>query len=98
MLDAAFVRANLEAVKANRNNRLAHHAQAVSVVQLDELRKQLVGETQTIQQRANEISQLIPKEKDAAKKQTLIAEGKSLRERKSAMEGEVKKVETDLHA
>jgi seryl-tRNA synthetase len=98
MLDAAFVRANLEAVKANCKNRLAPHAQVDRVVQLDDLRKQLIGETQTIQQRANEISQLIPKEKDPAKKQELIAEGKALRERKTAMEAEVKKVEADLHA
>jgi seryl-tRNA synthetase len=98
MLDAAFVRANLEAVKANCKNRLAPHAQVHRVVQLDDLRKKLVGDTQTIQQRANEISQLIPKEKDPAKKQELVAEGKALRERKTAMEAEVKKVEADLHA
>ena len=69
------------------------------VVELDDLRKKLIGETQTIQQRAPMKSrQLIPKEKDAAKKQALIAEGKSLRERKTAMEGEVKRVEDDLRA
>jgi seryl-tRNA synthetase len=98
MLDAAFIRDNLEAVKANSKNRLAHHAEVEQVVTFDDLRRRLIGETQTIQQRANEISQLIPKEKDPAKKQELISEGKSLRERKGAMEGEVKKVEGDLHA
>ena len=91
MLDAAFVRANLEAVKANCQNRLAPHAQVDRVVQLDDLRKQLVGETQTIQQRANEISQLIPKEKDPARKQTLIAEGKSLRDASRRWRGKSKR-------
>lgn len=98
MLDAAFIRANLEAVKANCKNRLAPHAQVDRVVQLDDLRKQLIGETQTIQQRSNEIPKLIGPEKDPAKKEALKAEGKALRERKTAMEGEVKKVEADLHA
>jgi seryl-tRNA synthetase len=98
MLDAAFIRDNLDAVKANCKNRLATHAEVDRVVQLDSLRKKLIGETQTLQQRSNEIGQLIPKEKDPAKKQSHVAEGKSLRERKSAMESEVKKVEADLHA
>lgn len=98
MLDAAFIRDNLEAVKANCKNRLANHAEVDRIVTLDDLRKKLISDTQTIQQRANEISQLIPKEKDAGKKQELIAEGKSLRERKGTMEAEVKRVEEDLHA
>jgi seryl-tRNA synthetase len=98
MLDAAFIRENLDAVKANAKNRLAAHAEVDRVVELDDRRKKLVGETQAIQQRANELSQQIPKEKDAAKKQELIAEGKRLREQKSGMEAEVKKVEAELHA
>src|SRR5262245_39687318 len=98
MLDAAFIRDNLEAVKANCKNRQAPHAEVDRVVALDDRRKKLVGETQVIQQRSNEISQQIPKEKDQAKKQGLIAEGKSLRERRTIMEGEVKQVEVDLHA
>jgi seryl-tRNA synthetase len=69
MLDAAFVRQHLEAVKANCRNRLAANAEVDRVVALDDQRKKLISETQVLQQRANEISQLIPKEKDAAKKQ-----------------------------
>ena len=98
MLDAAYIREHLEAVKANCKNRLATHAEVDRVVQLDDQRKKLIGETQTIQQRANEISGLSPKEKDPARKQELIAEDKSLRERKTTMEAEVKKIEADLHA
>lgn len=98
MLDAPFIRDHLEAVKANCQNRLATHAQVDRVVELDDERRRLIGETQIVQQRANEISQQIPKEKDPARKQELIAEGKRLREQKSGMEGEVKKVEDDLHA
>jgi seryl-tRNA synthetase len=98
MLDAAFIRDHLEAVKANCKNRLAAHAEVDRAVALDDRRKKLVGETQAIQQRANEVSQQIPKEKDPAKKQAQIAEGKRLREQKTVMEGEVKQVEAELHA
>ncbi len=98
MLDAAFIRENLEAVRANSKNRLAANAQVDRVVELDDLRRKLINDTQAIQQRANEVSKLIGPEKDAAKKEALKAEGKSLRERKTAMEAEVKKIEADLHA
>src|SRR5436305_11170257 len=98
MLDAAFIRDHLEAVKANCKNRLAAHAEVDRVVELDDRRKKLVGEKQAVEQRANEISQQIPREKDPAKKQELIAEGKRLREQKSGMEADVKRVEAELHA
>jgi seryl-tRNA synthetase len=98
MLDAAFIRDNLDAVKANCKNRLAANAEVDRVVQLDDQRRKLIGESQSLQQRSNELSQQIPKEKDAAKKQDLIAEGKRLREQKTVAEGEVKKIEAELHA
>lgn len=98
MLDAAFIRDNLDAVKVNCTNRLAHHAEVDKVVTLDDLRRKLVNETQVLQQRANELSKQVGPEKDPTKKQQLIAEGKSLRERKETMEKEVKQVEADLHA
>ena len=98
MLEAAFIRDHLEAVKANCKDRLATHAEVDRVVALDDERRRLVGETQAVQQRANELSQQIPKEKDPARKQQLIAEGKRLREQRTGMEAEVKKVEAELHA
>lgn len=98
MLDAAFVRDNLDAVKANCKNRLAAHAEVDRVVALDDQRKKLINETQHVQQRANEIPKLIGPEKDPAKKEELKAEGKRLREQKTAMEADVKKIEADLHA
>ena len=97
MLDAAFIRDNLDAVKANCVNRNVK-ADVDRVVQLDDDRKRLVQQTQLLQQRANEVSKLIPKEKDAAKKQELIAEGKALREEVAALEKQLKQVEADLHA
>src|SRR5437868_15284973 len=95
MLDAAFVRDHLDAVKANCRNRNVK-ADVDAVVRLDDERKRLVQQTQTLQQRANEVSKLIPKEKDAARKQELIAEGKALREQVGALEKQSKQVEKDL--
>src|SRR6266852_4725174 len=95
MLDAQFIRDNLEAVKVNCKNRNVK-ADPERVVQLDDERKRLVQETQTFQQRQNEISKLTAKEKDNDKKQTLIQEGRELRDKVGALETKVKQVEADL--
>src|SRR6516165_6960993 len=92
MLDVHFIRENLDAVKANCRNR-GVKADPERAVHLDDERKRLVQETQVKQQRANEVSKFIPKEKDAAKKQGLIGEGRKLREEVAALEAQVKAVE-----
>jgi seryl-tRNA synthetase len=97
MLDAQFIRENLEAVKTNCRNRNVK-ADPDLVVRLDGERKQAVQEAQVHQQRANEVSKLIPKEKDPAKKQEFIHEGKRLREQVGGLEKRVKQIEADLHA
>jgi seryl-tRNA synthetase len=97
MLDAQFIRENLDAVKANCTNRNVQ-ADVDRVVQLDDERKHLVQAAQVKQQRANEVSKLIPKEKDPAKKQELIQEGRKLREEVGALETQLKQLETDLRA
>jgi seryl-tRNA synthetase len=97
MLDAAFIRDHLDAVKANCVNRNVK-ADVDRIVALDDERKRLAGETQRIQQRQNEVSKLIPKEKDVGRKQELIAEGKSLREQATGLEKQQKQVQDDLHA
>jgi seryl-tRNA synthetase len=96
MLDVAYIRAHLEAVKANCRHRNVPAADPERAVRLDDERKRLVQEAQTLQQRANELSKGIPKEKDPARKQELIAEGKRLREQVGAVERQVKAVEDDL--
>src|SRR5262245_26683806 len=97
MLDAAFIRDNLDAVKANCRNRNVK-ADVDRVVQLDDERKRLVQETQTLQQRQNEVAKLTGKEKDPAKRQELIAEGKALKEKVAGQETRLKQVEADLRA
>src|SRR5581483_8294772 len=97
MLDAAFIRDHFDAVKANCANRNIK-ADVDRVVQLDDERKRLEQQTQTLQQRQNEVSKLIPKEKDPEKKKALIAEGKELREKVAGMEKQLDQVKTDLRA
>jgi seryl-tRNA synthetase len=96
MLDVQVIRANLEAVKANCRNRNVPSADPERVVRLDDDRKRLIQDSQALQQRANEISKGIPKEKDAAKKQAVIAEGKQLREQVAALEKQLQAVEDDI--
>jgi len=95
MLDAAFIRENLDAVKANLRNR-GVTADVDRVIELDDERKRFISQAQLLQQRANEVPQLIPKEKDAAKKLELIAEGKGLRGQIADLERQQKLVEISL--
>jgi seryl-tRNA synthetase len=97
MLDAAFIREHLDAVKTNCRNRNVK-ADVDRVVQLDDERKRLIQQTQAIQQRQNEVSKLIAKEQDPARKQELIAEGKRLRENVAGLEKQLKEVQDQLHA
>lgn len=95
MLDAHFIREHLEAVQANC--RIRHVAADVGrVLQLDDERKRLAQETQLLQQRQNEISALIPPEKDKDKKQRLIQEGRDLRAKVTDLENRIKQVAADL--
>ena len=95
MLDAAFIRANLEAVKSNCKNRNLV-ADVDKVIVIDDERKKLLSNIQAIQQKQNELSKLIPKEKDPTIKQQLVSEGKALREQANAMEAQAKEIESNL--
>jgi seryl-tRNA synthetase len=97
MLDAQFVRQNLDAVKANCRNRNVT-ADVDGIVRLDDERKRLAQETQVLQQRQNEVARLTKGEKDPAKRQEFIAEGKALKEKVGALEPRVKQVEAELRA
>jgi seryl-tRNA synthetase len=97
MLDAAFIRDNLDLVRANcaRRNVKADVDRAVA---LEDERRRLIHETQAIRQRQNEIASASSKEKDKEKRQALINEGKALKERVAERERLLKQVEDELHA
>src|SRR5262249_44908883 len=89
-----YVVEHIEEVKANCANRNVK-CDLDRVVQLEADRKRLTQETQQIQQRQNEVSKLIPMEKDNAKKQELIQEGKRLREQVTGLEKQLKEAEAE---
>ncbi len=97
MLDIAFIREHLDAVKANCANRNVR-ADVDRVVALDAERRRLIQETDAVKQRQNEVARLIPREKDPQRKQELVAEGKRLKESVAGREQQRKQVEEDLHA
>jgi seryl-tRNA synthetase len=94
MLDVNFIREHLDEVKANCRNRNVQ-ADVDGVIRLDDERKRLVQEAQTLQQRANEVAKQTGKERDPAKKQALIEEGRKLREQVAAVEARRKQAEDE---
>lgn len=97
MLDPGYICGNLDEIKRNCRNRNVN-ADVDRVVELVVERKRLVQETQLLQQRQNEISKLIPKEKDEGKKKDLIREGRELRDKVTSQEENIKQNDADLHA
>jgi seryl-tRNA synthetase len=97
MLDALFIRENLEAVKANCRNRNVT-ADVDRVIQLDDERKRLIQETQNLQQQANEISKGIAAQRDQRQRQETVQKGRNLREQVAVLEAQLKQVEADLRA
>jgi seryl-tRNA synthetase len=97
MLDAAFIREHLEAVRANCRNRNVK-ADVDRVIQLDDERKRLIRETDAVKQKQNEVARLTGKEKDPTRRQELVAEGKQLKESVVGQEKQLKQVEEDLKA
>ncbi len=97
MLDAHFILENLDAVKLNCRNRNVT-ADIDHAVQLYEDRRRLAQETQVIQQRQNEVAKLTKNEKDKAKRDELIATGKSLKEKVATVEQQLKNVEMELRS
>ena len=95
MLDIQYVRENLEAVRANCVNRLVKADPAVAV-EADDHRRALAQRTQTVQERQNEVSKLIAKEKDQTGRQALISEGKALREEAQGLEAKLRDAEVKV--
>jgi seryl-tRNA synthetase len=97
MLDVAFVRENLDAVRANTKNRNVT-ADVDRVVQIDDRRREIISQKQVLEQKRNESSKLVGGEKDPAKKQALIAQGKELREQIAKFDTDLDQVEAELKA
>ena len=97
MLDLQFICENPDAIAENCRNRGV-------VVNLDRLlelrdsRNRLIVEGDGLRHRQKELSAEMPKTKEAEKKQSLIAQGKELREQIAANEAGQKVIEAELRA
>ena len=95
MLDLQFVCDNLDTVRTNCQNR--HVVVDLDrLLELRESRSQLIVSLDKDRQRQNEIAQAIPKEKSPDARQTLIEEGKSLKQNVPAVEARLKEIESDI--
>ena len=93
MLDAAFVRDNLKVVRTNCTNR-GVTADVDAVVRLDDARKRLQQEKDTLQAKQNQITDQIKSAgKDKDKRDALVAESRALKEPIAKLEGELKQAE-----
>ncbi len=95
MLDLQFICENHALVAENCRNR----GVAIDIESLLEGRKRrsdVIAHVESIRREQNELSSQIPKEKDAAVKQQLIARGKELRQSVGETESQLKEIEVEL--
>ncbi|MDQ3331115.1 MAG: serine--tRNA ligase [Planctomycetota bacterium] len=97
MLDLQFICENRELIEANCRNR-GVAVDVAAIVALRDRRSELIQQEDGLRHEQKEASSLIPKTKDAAEKQRLIARGKELREQISRAEADRKQAEDELRA
>lgn len=97
MLDLQFICENRDLVEANCRNR-GVAVDLASIVRLRDKRSDLIQLEDGLRHEQKETSGLIPKTKDAAEKQRLIARGKELREQIAHVEADRKQVEEELRS
>ena len=95
MLDYRFIKENLDAVKENIMNRNMS-ADADAVVELYDMRTALVTKRQELQQRRNENAAAMKGKMDADARQTLIDEGKRIKDAVSEVEKDLEEIEAKL--
>jgi seryl-tRNA synthetase len=91
MLDRRFIFDNADLVEKNCINR-GVKVDVRRFVQLEERRKALQMEVETLNRNANEVSKSIGKAKDAAERDARKEEGRQLREKTQAVQAEVEQV------
>lgn len=91
MLDVAFIRDNLDAVKANCANRLVT-ADIDAVIRLDDDRRRLQRQYDEKKAEQNAVTDQIKSAgKDAAKREALVAQSRAMKDDLAKLEAEVKK-------
>lgn len=100
MLDLKYVLANIEAVKQNCRNRNAPAGvldDLDRLLALDSVRKERLHEVESVRHRQNEVAQAVGKEKDAARRAELVAEGKRLKEQVAGHDTQLGALEAEIH-
>jgi seryl-tRNA synthetase len=98
MLDLHFVREHLEEVKVNCRNRNVK-VDLDRLVQLDVERKRLIQETQSLQQKQNEVSAFFALiGSDKSKKDELMRKGRELREEVGNLQKQLEQIEVEQRA
>ena len=95
MLDLKFIRENAKAVQENCENR-GVEADVGLVVELADRRSSLIQELNELKQRQNETAKSIGKERDAEKRESLIAGSREMKARIPEKEAELQRVEERL--
>jgi seryl-tRNA synthetase len=99
MLDLKYVLANLDAVRRNcadRNVPLDVVADLDRAVALEADRKELLRDVESVRRRQNEVAQSVGKEKDAARRADLVAEGKRLKDAVSQNEDRLRELDAEI--
>jgi seryl-tRNA synthetase len=99
MLDLKYVIANVEAVKQNCRNRNVSAeilADIDAVIALEAERKTLLHSVEEIRRKQNEVAQATGKEKDPARRGSLIEEGKRLKAGVAELEDRLRESETHV--
>ena len=98
MLDAAFIRDNLDAVRINCINRNTDTMAVERAVKIDEERKRLVQLRSETAAKQNDISKKFPQAKTPEEKQALKDQSTKLKEELGTLDANLKLVEDDLKA
>ncbi len=95
MLDLNFICDNVEAVAANCRNR-GVTLDLDAIVALRHKRNELITSGDSLRKEQKDSAALIPKTKDPAEREALIARGKELREKVTVIDAELVTIETQL--
>jgi seryl-tRNA synthetase len=96
MLDIRLVREAPDKVRAGLQDRNEDPAHVERILELDEQRRALLVEKETLQARRNELSKQVPRAKDPQERTTLIEESKAIGPRIAELDRQTDEVEQAL--
>ena len=96
MLDIALIREQPERVKDGLRSLAADPAQVDAILALDVQRRELLTEVEALRAERNRVSKQIGRMRDQTEREQLIAEMRQVGDRISALEEELRQVESDL--